>query len=660
MEPPAAPASQIDDGLPVVEPVIPVKARGIIWLGLLILAGMQAWASRFTTTPDGMSYVDLSDAVVGGHLGQLVNAYWSPLYPVLLGLLRLVLRPGPYWEYPVQHLLNLLLFAGSILGFEYFLNALGAVAATWGRTELLTTTGRVVAYLIFGVLSLMMTPLTLPTPDLLVTTTVFVAFGALLRLRHETEWRRPATILGLALAVGSLAKSFFIPWSVICLVCALIATRERWGWRIAMRSAGIWVAVVVPWCIVLSLSVGRLTFGDTGRLTYIWYVNEIESPSAQVMPHATATPATDSILPGVAITPTGSGTNPIWYDPARWYGDLHPTWSAGQQLRVFSYLVSQYVSSLAPVILMLWFAFAVARRDDRRNWLGRTWIVLAPSLAAIGAYSLVLITTRYVVSFYIATTLVMGVGLRWPSRLVPSRVAVAAGVPFLIMAMTPTSGGVISYESAAVASVLIAWVARRWGGRGMVTAGGLGAIALDVILQTTVRPRVIVGAALIVFLLWYSSRLAIRNHEARRFSIVVGRGLVIASGLLIALVAFLKYWSSVRPPAFARIDQHISWRIAESLHGAGLPAGSRIAIVGSPFDAYWARTAGLHIVGVVPLPATARYESLPLEKRDRLFREFSRAGASVVIELRPTRPESDTSSWVPVQYLGWMKRLTTR
>src|SRR5216684_5364061 len=150
MESSAAPTSPIDDDRPGVEPVVP--ARPIIWVALLILAGMQAWAARFTTTPDGMSYVDLSDAVVHGRLGQLVNAYWSPLYPACLGLLRLVLRPGPYWEYPVQHLLNLLLFAGSILGFEYFLNALGAIAVTWGRTELLTSRGRIVAYLFFGLL----------------------------------------------------------------------------------------------------------------------------------------------------------------------------------------------------------------------------------------------------------------------------------------------------------------------------------------------------------------------------------------------------------------------------------------------------------------------------------------------------------------------------
>src|SRR5450756_937717 len=120
MESSVAPDSRVDDDRLVVAPLDPVKARRVIWVVLVILAGLQAWAARFTATPDGISYVDLSDAVVNGHLGEIVNAYWSPLYPALLGVLRLVFRPGPYWEFALAHLLNVLLFAASIAGFEYF------------------------------------------------------------------------------------------------------------------------------------------------------------------------------------------------------------------------------------------------------------------------------------------------------------------------------------------------------------------------------------------------------------------------------------------------------------------------------------------------------------------------------------------------------------
>ena len=47
-------------------------------------AALEAYAQRFAMTPDGMSYLDLSDAVVDGRWSGLVNAYWSPLFSWLL------------------------------------------------------------------------------------------------------------------------------------------------------------------------------------------------------------------------------------------------------------------------------------------------------------------------------------------------------------------------------------------------------------------------------------------------------------------------------------------------------------------------------------------------------------------------------------------------
>src|SRR4051794_35693433 len=95
---------------PVVAPLDPARARRIIWFVLLVLAALQAWSARLTATPDGVSYMDLSDAVVRGRVGDIVNAYWSPLYPLLIGSLRLILRPGPYWEFALVHAMNLALF----------------------------------------------------------------------------------------------------------------------------------------------------------------------------------------------------------------------------------------------------------------------------------------------------------------------------------------------------------------------------------------------------------------------------------------------------------------------------------------------------------------------------------------------------------------------
>ena len=112
------------------------STRAGAWIILLLLAGIQAWSARFYATPDGVSYLDLSDAVVNGNFGELLNAYWSPLYPALIGIMRVVGRPSPYWEFAVAHLLNWLLFIASLLGYEYFLNGLRARASAYAHALL--------------------------------------------------------------------------------------------------------------------------------------------------------------------------------------------------------------------------------------------------------------------------------------------------------------------------------------------------------------------------------------------------------------------------------------------------------------------------------------------------------------------------------------------
>jgi hypothetical protein len=65
---------------------------------LLGLAAFQAYAQRYVMGPDGMSYLDLSDAVTGAGWSRLVDLYWSPGYPLLIGVTRLITRAGPQAE----------------------------------------------------------------------------------------------------------------------------------------------------------------------------------------------------------------------------------------------------------------------------------------------------------------------------------------------------------------------------------------------------------------------------------------------------------------------------------------------------------------------------------------------------------------------------------
>src|SRR5687768_8882410 len=84
--------------------------RRVAWSVLLLLAAFQAWTFRHTVSPDGVAYLDLSDAVASGRFRDLVNGYWSPLYPVGVGIARWAVSAtplaSPYWEFALLHAVN--------------------------------------------------------------------------------------------------------------------------------------------------------------------------------------------------------------------------------------------------------------------------------------------------------------------------------------------------------------------------------------------------------------------------------------------------------------------------------------------------------------------------------------------------------------------------
>src|SRR5947208_12075235 len=86
------------------------------WLVGTALAILQVWTYRYWVSADGISYLDLSDAVVGLGWHRLINGTWSPLYPVLLGVGR-ILRPDRYSEVVTGHLVNFIIFLGAFSAF---------------------------------------------------------------------------------------------------------------------------------------------------------------------------------------------------------------------------------------------------------------------------------------------------------------------------------------------------------------------------------------------------------------------------------------------------------------------------------------------------------------------------------------------------------------
>ena len=195
------------------------------------------------------------------------------------------------------------------------------------------------------------------------------------RAMHET---RDAVVLGVALGIGALAKSFMVPWAVgvprrargrhaVGAAFERVADRgRRVGWSSSLRGRRC-----------SRVSAGRFTFGDTGRLTYAWFVNDQDAPSLGGVPLGRAHRGDRGDSSRASARPAyAPGTDPMWFDPARWNAmhraALESARSSSDTLTTFQLF---YVQSLAPLLFLI-LLIAVAPRGTRRDAWWSGWVVL--------------------------------------------------------------------------------------------------------------------------------------------------------------------------------------------------------------------------------------------------------------------------------------------
>jgi len=636
--------------------------RAVAWVVIVAIAAFQAYAQRYAVSPDGISYLDLSDAVGNGRLSGLVNLYWSPLYPFLIGVGRLVAGGGPAVEVPVAHAVNFAAFIGLLAAYEYFLFPVLELAAATPRSLLRGVRGAAVAYALFGFLALTMTPLELTTPDVLAGAAALLSLGALFRLARAARGhgRAHAVALGLALGLGALAKSFMVPWAIVCFATLVVVTRRRGAAQTAL-ACGVWAAILIPWCAVLSHQAGRLTFGDSGRLTYVWYVNEQDAPSLGGVPPGARTASSDAILPGVGITGDAPGTDPMWLDPLRWNAMLTPHWDLRQQLGTLKVFELFYLQQFTPLVFLI-FLIVVAPFGTRRKAWQAGWIVLIPALAGLLAYAMVVSTARYIMPFVLATTLIVLATIPVARRFVPwlalVGLAIPAGLESLDMRTAAGLGVVAALLGGVLAGVLVP--ARRrilW-----MLAVAFAALVSHVVLAPLGADVLPFPVLALVAVFWILARGAERDDRAESFALRSELAMAVVLGLI--FVIRFENRLSADFTALARAASpkwgNVSVRIAADLASHGIGPGMRIAVIGPHAEAYWARAGRLHIVADVPRPLVDRFWGLPAAQQDSLIAQFAAAGAAYAVASMPpsgTPAAPVDSRWTPVKFGGWVRPL---
>lgn len=380
------------------------------WILSIVCAGVLALADRHAMNPDGVSYLDIASSAPQGQVSQLVNAYWSPLYPALIGIVLRIFHPSLSQESFFVHCLNFLIFVFALWSFTYFIE--GWLPEAHGGDSASADKNRYIlpfAFCTFLYFTLSFIGVGFVTPDLCVAGIVLFTAGVVLRLsRPGSGWKYYAA-LGFALGVAYYAKAAMFPFGVV-LIGALFVypPSTNFNRRKLLLSFSVFLVTSGPLIALVSAQMGKITFGETGRLNYAWYVNgwvqwrdapEVFGSSANFLR------TSEENLAILDFSSHLHGTDPLGYEPSYWSAGTKARFDLGRQitslkvtLRVYKRIVIDTIAFLSGAIVLL---VLIVREKAHPISIRRFWWQLGWPLAVGLIYALVHVEYRFLGAFLI-------------------------------------------------------------------------------------------------------------------------------------------------------------------------------------------------------------------------------------------------------------------
>jgi len=105
------------------------------WAIGLGCAGILSLSERHYINPDGLSYLDLASEALHSGPSGLLNGLWSPGYPALLSLALALFHPAPRQEFPLVQFVNFFIFVLNLWAFHFFLRHWLSYADTFRPTN---------------------------------------------------------------------------------------------------------------------------------------------------------------------------------------------------------------------------------------------------------------------------------------------------------------------------------------------------------------------------------------------------------------------------------------------------------------------------------------------------------------------------------------------
>ena len=371
------------------------------------------WLTRDALNPDGIAYLDASDVYLAGGWPASGSSYWSPLYPTLLAIGRKIGGTSAAHEQTIAQVVNVAIYLLAFAALEWLIRAMRTRSAEPESPEPNDTTWRVLAYALFAWAMVGWIQPSFITPDLLVAAIALAIAACSVRLATGRGGWGTTALLGVLLALGYLAKAAMFPVAIVVIVTLAFVLRRDRGIARAAVVTSVFLGLSAPQIGYVSRLKGAPTFGDVGRLNYLWFVADVPGPVSSSFPLPAKLPSHDGApqqltpLSGDRRAPAVydvdapiPGTLPIWYDAGYWYrGVVGPIKikpiirAAVRHTRVYFEMLGFLVVGGAAAMLV----GGTTRRaflDMRPNLM-----LVVPAVAAFGMYGLVLVQTRYVAPF---------------------------------------------------------------------------------------------------------------------------------------------------------------------------------------------------------------------------------------------------------------------
>jgi len=379
----------------------------------LVIGGVSAWLSRSDMNPDGISYLDLSDRWLAGDFSGIVNGYWGPVYSALLAAVRFIMQPTSPLEFRAVHVANYVAFVIGLITFTLFIRELISRSSwTLAQRKAIVLWG----YALFLWSSITQVTVAVVTPDLLLSALIWLI--AFLVLKASGDRPMLSMALGAVCALAFLTKSVMFVASIPFLLGGLPSRHKL---RSVLLSLLAFVLVAAPWIGALSRQKERLTFGDTGKLAYALFVNDVAYYTHwHGAPAGSGTPVhpTRRIFEQPAVFEFNApikATYPPWLDPSYWNEGMRTHFDLRGHIRASietakTYYVlfskTQWAFAALAILLVI---------TGRRRPPGDAFRIGIPAILALALYGLLHVEGRYVGPFMVLLfiSMLISVDVEW-------------------------------------------------------------------------------------------------------------------------------------------------------------------------------------------------------------------------------------------------------